>query len=271
MKITVITVSFNEEKNIARTVESVLNQTSCDFEYIICDGKSTDRTVEIAEKYKAKFAKKGVDYIINSEKDKGIYDGMNKGIELATGDYVYFLNAGDWFYSDDVIEKVVSGALLHDKPDVVYGDAIGVDRSVVNVIKSDDSRLTESMTICHQALFASAKIMKEKKFNLNYRIAADYDFLLSLKLSGGSFVGLGFVIAYYSYDGVSTVNVDACYNEQADIRESYGLPVDRKKLKKSIKKEKMAQKIKSLMPQKLWILWSVKVKKKQVVHIGNKK
>ena len=107
MKITIITVSFNEEKNISRTIESVLDQTSCDFEYIICDGKSADKTVEIAESYRARFAEKGVAYFVNSKKDKGIYDGMNNGIELATGDYVYFLNAGDWFYSNDVIEQIV--------------------------------------------------------------------------------------------------------------------------------------------------------------------
>ena len=107
MKISIITVAFNEEKNIKKTIESVLNQTSDSFEYIICDGKSADKTVEIAKEYKNTFAEKGISYIINSEKNKGIYDGMNKGIDLATGDYIFFLNAGDWFYSDDVIENVV--------------------------------------------------------------------------------------------------------------------------------------------------------------------
>jgi glycosyltransferase involved in cell wall biosynthesis len=265
MKITVITVSFNEEKNIAKTIESVLNQTSSDFEYIICDGKSSDKTVEIATGYIDKFAEKGIKYIINSEKDKGIYDGMNKGIDLANGDYVYFLNAGDWFCSNDVLDKVISGAEKAGHPDVVYGNVVGVDRSVTTVVESDDTMLTESMTVCHQSLFASAIKMKERKFDLRYRIAADYNFLLGLKLDGGVFSNLGFNIAYYSYDGVSTVNVDRCYNEQADVREAHGFDVDREMVKKLIKKEKRAQKIKSLMPKRMWVLWSVKIKKKQVL------
>ena len=106
MKISVVTVAFNEEKNIGKTIESVLNQTSNAIEYIICDGKSTDRTVERANSYKERFAKKGIEYIVNSEKDSGIYDGMNKGIDIATGDYIFFLNAGDWFYSDKIIEEI---------------------------------------------------------------------------------------------------------------------------------------------------------------------
>ena len=187
MKISIITVSFNEEKNIRRTIESVLNQTSCDFEYIICDGKSTDKTVEIAKEYENAFLKKGICYIVNSEKDKGIYDGMNKGIDLATGDYIYFLNAGDWFYSGDVIEKVVIGAVMHEAPDVIYGDAAGVERGVINYICGDDAKLKEHMSICHQALFASLALAKEKKFDLKYRIAADYNFTLGLKMAGCSF------------------------------------------------------------------------------------
>jgi glycosyltransferase involved in cell wall biosynthesis len=270
MKISIVTVAFDEEKNIRRTIESVLNQTSCDFEYIICDGKSADKTVEIAKEYENAFQEKGISYIVNSEKDKGIYDGMNKGIDLATGDYVFFLNAGDWFYSDDVIGNVVSGAILHKVPDVVYGNAAGVERGVINFINGDDTRLKENMSICHQALFASAAVMKEKKFDLKYRIAADYNFALNLKMEGLSFVKLDITVAYFSSDGVSTTNIDGCFNEQADIRESYGIPVDRKILKRSITKNKRAQKIKSLIPHKIWILWSSKIKKKQIVCIKNK-
>ena len=108
MKITIVTVCFNEELNISRTIESALNQTSSDFEYIICDGGSKDKTVEIARSYIGAFEKKGVKYIINSEKDKGIYDGLNKGIDLASEQYIYFLNAGDWFCSDNIVEKVLN-------------------------------------------------------------------------------------------------------------------------------------------------------------------
>ncbi len=266
MKISIITVAFNEEKNIKKTIESVLNQTSDSFEYIICDGKSDDKTVEIAKEYKNAFSEKGVSYIINSEKDKGIYDGMNKGIDLATGDYIFFLNAGDWFYSDDVMENVVNGALSYKNPDVIYGNTVGLEKGVINYMDGDDTKLKEGMSICHQALFASTILMKEKKFDLKYKISADYNFALGLKMEDRSFVKIDIIVAYFSLDGVSTTNVAGCYNEHAAIKESYGIPVDKVKLKKSIRKNEIAQKIKSLIPYRLWIFWSSKIKKKQIAR-----
>jgi glycosyltransferase involved in cell wall biosynthesis len=264
MKITIVTVCFNEESNIARTVESVLNQTSSDFEYIICDGASKDKTVEIAKSYSDAFMKKGIKYIVNSEKDKGIYDGMNKGIDLASEQYIYFLNAGDWFCSNDIIEKVSDAAEKNGFPDVIYGNVYGVERTVVNLFKSSDDDLEHHM-ICHQGISVSTVLMKEKKFDLNYRIAADYKFVLGLKREGKMFFGIDLVVAYFSLDGVSTKNIEARYLEHAAIQELYGIPVDNNHMRKCISKESKAQKIKNLMPLKLWRWWSVKVKGKTLL------
>ena len=262
MKITVITIAFNEEKNIAKTVESVLSQTSSDFEYIICDGNSADKTVEIARSYGDEFAKKGVKFTVNSERDKGIYDGMNKGIELAFGDYIYFLNAGDWFYSDDIIESVVNAASSNSEPDFLYGDVAMVERGVVTVSKGDDNSLAEGMSISHQAVFSSTELMKQNKFKLEYKIAADYDFLLSQKLQEKSFVNINATVAYFATDGLSTQNLDKCIAEQSVIKKSYGVEFDERAAAKRAKKIARIVKIKSLIPKWLWQFWSVKIRGK---------
>ena len=127
MKVTVITICFNSEAVIKKTIESVLNQTYTDIEYIIIDGASKDKTVEIAESYKDTFAEKGIDYKIFSEPDKGIYDAMNKGIAKATGELVGLINSGD-FYEPIMIETAVKA--YEEKPyDIFYGD--------INLIKDN--------------------------------------------------------------------------------------------------------------------------------------
>ena len=127
MTVTIITICFNSEAVIKKTIESVLNQTYTDIEYIIIDGASKDKTVEIAESYKDTFAEKGIDYKIFSEPDKGIYDAMNKGIAKATGELVGLINSGD-FYEPQMIETAVKA--YEEKPyDIFYGD--------INLIKDN--------------------------------------------------------------------------------------------------------------------------------------
>lgn len=264
MKISIVTVAFNEEKNMARTIESVLNQTSIDIEYIICDGKSTDETVEIANTYKEKFAAKGIKYIVNSEKDSGIYDGMNKGIDIATGEYIFFLNAGDWFYSDDTIEKVINVAKENGCPDFIYGDIMRFERGVISPVYASDEFLRERMSVLHPGLFSTTEIMKRNPFELKYSIAADYDFVLNQKLQGKDFFKIDAIISFFAADGVSSKNFIAAEKETEMIRKSYGLPVSSKITKKYIYKMQLDIIIKSWLPQKLWELWSVKVKGKRL-------
>ena len=126
-RVSVITISFNSEAVIKKTIESVLKQTYTDIEYLIIDGASKDKTVEIAESYKDAFAKKGIDYKIFSEPDKGIYDAMNKGISKATGEFVGLINSGDW-YEPAMIETAVKA--YEEKPyDIFYAD--------INLIKEN--------------------------------------------------------------------------------------------------------------------------------------
>ncbi|MEM5831420.1 MAG: glycosyltransferase family 2 protein, partial [Candidatus Aenigmatarchaeota archaeon] len=115
MKISIITPSFNSEKTIEETIKSVLSQTYNDIEYLIIDGGSRDRTLEIVDKYKDKISK------IVSEPDKGIYDGMNKGIKLATGEIVGILNSDDLYFDESVIENVMK-AFKENQIDCLWGD-----------------------------------------------------------------------------------------------------------------------------------------------------
>ena len=263
MKITVVTVCFNEEKNIKKTVESVLSQTSSDFEYIICDGNSADKTVEIARSYGAAFAEKGVSYTVNSEPDKGIYDGMNKGISLATGDYIYFLNAGDWFYSDDIIERVVNAASENSDPDFIYGNVAMVERGLLIISAGDDAALTRGMSICHQAVFSSTELMKQNNFKLEYKISADYDFLLSQKLLGKTFMNVNAIIAYYSTEGISSIKIESAVKEICDVKEKYGITVDRKAEMRAARKGKRWMKIKRKIPPFIRKFWHKHIKKSQ--------
>src|SRR5476651_1350657 len=112
-KLSVITIVYNNVRDIERTMLSVLNQTFGNIEYIIIDGASTDGTLEVIKRYQNRIAK------LISEKDEGIYDAMNKGLTIATGDYVLFMNSGDEFYATDTVEKVFASA---PGADIYYGE-----------------------------------------------------------------------------------------------------------------------------------------------------
>lgn len=121
MKITIITVCYNSEKTIERTIKSVLSQTYKHIEYIIVDGQSTDNTMKIVNKYKKQITK------IISEKDRGIYNAMNKAIKLATGDALNFMNANDHFKDESVVEDVVKEFKKHPKKNLLFGNTIIIE------------------------------------------------------------------------------------------------------------------------------------------------
>ncbi len=113
--VSIITVCLNSEKTIEQTIQSVINQTYPNIEYIIIDGKSTDRTLEIIDKYKGKIS------ILVSESDEGIYDAMNKGLKLATGELIGIINSDDW-YESDAVETIVNSFLADRNVQVIYGN-----------------------------------------------------------------------------------------------------------------------------------------------------
>jgi glycosyltransferase involved in cell wall biosynthesis len=117
--VTIITVNYNDDKKLQKTIESVVNQSFTDFEYIVVDGRSTDRSIDILKRYIGK-----INWV--SEDDRGIYDAMNKGILLSSGTYLNFLNSGDCLIHNNILEEIFLDNHLGDAPDFIYGDKINV-------------------------------------------------------------------------------------------------------------------------------------------------
>ena len=166
--ISIITVVYNGVSTLERTILSVINQTYKNIEYIIIDGGSTDGTVDIIKKYE-----KHLTYWI-SETDGGVYDAMNKGIIKATGEWTNFMNSGDWFFDNNVIESLFS---LFPKEDLVYGSAVmRFERG--NCLQKPKNKLHPwNIKINHQSLFCKSYILNTMRFNTKYKIASDYEFL----------------------------------------------------------------------------------------------
>ena len=179
MKISIITSVFNNKNEIAETIESVISQTHSNIEYIIIDGGSTDGTLEIINAYKNRIG------LVISEPDKGIYDGLNKGLALATGEVIGFLHSDDLYEDNYVIEKVAM-AFQDNKVDSVYGDLVYVSKNDVSkVIRYWKSGFfTPKKLRCgwmppHPTLFIKRRIYEQYGvFNTNFKIAADYDVIL---------------------------------------------------------------------------------------------
>ncbi len=220
-RISIITVVFNGEKHIGRTIESVLGQTYKEIEYIIIDGKSTDLTLEVIRGYE------GVHQVV-SEPDEGLYDAMNKGLKAASGDYVWFLNSGDQIYSTDTIETMVEG--LAGKPDIIYGGTMIIDEEQNEV---GDRRLKppaqltwlsfrQGMVVCHQSIIV--RRTKAPLYNLDYRLSADIDWAIRAAKEATQIHNSNQVLSMFLEGGLTDHNIKAGLKERFIImREYYGL------------------------------------------------
>lgn len=175
--ISIITVSFNSAKTIRKTIESVLNQTYTNIEYIIIDGNSNDETVPIIKEYELQFQKREINYRWVSETDQGIYDAMNKGIKLADGEWIGILNSDDW-YELDVCENVAGSALGFD---VVYGLQRYWDNGEIERVLQNHHSRWLSLTMAHSPIFIKKELYtKYGYFDLKYKLAADYKLVVNL-------------------------------------------------------------------------------------------
>lgn len=201
MKVSVITVCYNASQVLERTIRSVLEQTYPDIEYIVIDGNSTDGTQEIIKRYSARITK----YL--SEPDSGIYDAMNKGITMAEGDYVNFMNAGDIFSSPDVIQKVVDFA--DNRADVIYGYSTAVlPNGRRKVFPCDSFDLIRKRPIYrHNASFTRASLHKQYPFDLAksdiFKYALDYDNIFKLFTEGAQFQKIDVDVVTWDKEGAS--------------------------------------------------------------------
>lgn len=216
MKISIITVCLNSEKTIEQTIKSVIGQQDADFEYIIIDGKSKDRTLEIIERYRDNIS------IIISEPDHGIYDAMNKGIALATGDIIGIINSDDWYEPD--VFGMVRKCFAESDAEVIYGRLNLIDANGESevLIPGDIEKLRYEMEIPHPTVFVKKEIYKKyKTFQMKYKIAADYDLMLRLYVGGVKFRCLDKVMANFRLGGISDQKVEICAEETLRISLDY--------------------------------------------------
>ena len=179
MKISIITVCYNSEKTIEETIKSVLSQTYDNYEYLIIDGLSKDNTLSIVKKYEKKFKGK---LKITSEKDKGLYDAMNKGIKKATGDIIGIINSDDILANKYVFEKIAK-RFEETNCDATYSDLVFLDEETMSIPTRNFIAHNYSKFMAwhppHPTLYLKSGVYKKVgEFNTNYRIAADLDFML---------------------------------------------------------------------------------------------
>lgn len=232
MLITIVTVTYNAESTLERTLKSVEMQTHGNVEHIIMDGASKDGTLAIAQAYKERNDDR--DIRIVSEPDKGLYDAMNKAIAIANGEYICFLNAGDKLHNPQTLEYIVHIAQHNPDAGVIYGDTDIVDD---NGMKLRERRLSppkrlnwrsfkNGMLVCHQAFYAKRSIVPA--YDLSYRFSADFDWCVRIMKKAATMsmplVNSHLTLADYLSEGMTTANHKASLKERfAIMRKHYGL------------------------------------------------
>lgn len=222
-KISIVTVVFNRCEDLKKTIHSCINQTYRNKEYIIIDGGSTDGSVDVIKSYQ-----NDIDYWI-SEHDKGIFDAMNKSLKFVTGDYVIFMNAGDVFVSSHIIEDVFGKKEYSEN--IVYGDSILHNKygylyrkngSIYARKANVEEYVFKGQQICHQAMFTKSDILKKVRFNLKYKLGADYDTTAKImKFSPKSFCDVKMPICIFDdmNGGASHRQLMKILNERAQMFE----------------------------------------------------
>ncbi|MCP9610592.1 glycosyltransferase family 2 protein [Coprobacter tertius] len=216
---TIVTITYNAEKTVGITLESVGNQSYKNYEYIAIDGASKDRTTQILKSspYLTKYI---------SEPDNGLYDAMNKGLKLATGEYIIFLNAGDALHSKDTLEKIVD-SIGENRPDIIYGETalVDTDRNFIGMrrLHAPDKLTWKSfrmgMLVCHQAFIVRRELAPE--YDTQYRFSADYDWCIRCMKKSSQIHNTHHTLIDYLNEGITTQNHKASLKERYDIMVRY--------------------------------------------------
>lgn len=241
IKFSIITCTYNASEVLQRTLDSVMSQTWGQIEHIIVDGASKDSTIAMAEAYRRRSAEEETehDIIIKSEPDRGLYDAMNKGLQLATGDYVVFLNAGDVLPTDETLENISNDVNERSDgrlPAVLYGDTNIVDNNGEllrprRLVPPDDlswRSFRHGMLVCHQAFYVRTDIAKAEPYNLKYRFSADVDWCIRVmkraEKEGLPLLRLPEVVVNYLDGGMTNKNHRASLIERFNVMSHhYGL------------------------------------------------
>lgn len=231
-KITVATVTWNAGKLITRTIESVERQTYSNVEHLIVDGNSHDDTLEHVHHYQERNSRAAVrhEIVCISEPDEGLYDAMNKAIDMATGRYILFLNAGDTFHADNTLELIAEAIKKSPSlPAVVYGDTHLVDENGQFVRRrrlTPPEHLTwrsfkNGMLVCHQAFFARTDLARAYHYDRRYRFSADFDWCIRIMRYAAihqlPITNAHTVVANYLNEGMTTRNHKASLRERFNI------------------------------------------------------
>jgi glycosyltransferase involved in cell wall biosynthesis len=200
-KISVITINYNDKEGLKKTIDSVVNQSFKDFEFIIIDGGSNDGSVSIIEENKDE-----ISYWV-SEPDSGIYNAMNKGIKVATGEYLLFLNSGDWLYADDAIAKV--NKFIDGLSDIYYGNAVFKFHKKDKIVKYEKAISFDffaNSSFCHQSTFINKKLFNEIFFyNEDLKIVSDWEFFIyAICIKNVSHKYMDLIVSNYDFGGISS-------------------------------------------------------------------
>ena len=245
--ITVITVCYNDADNLKRTIESVLSQSSYDFEFIIKDGGSTDNTRSIVEGYNNRLERlRSFKYVCS--KDKGIYDAMNVATGMASGEWINYLNAGDQYYDANVI-KDLSEFLYKTEADVIYGDVKKCykNKSKIVYVTEDKEFLKRGMYFNHQASFVRRSLALSNPFNLKFRICSDYNFFVECYQKGKKFEYLNRIIAVFQIGGLSYQKPFDLLIDAYTVRFEHGF-IGAEEYKKLVGEAKGNKYVRSLIP-----------------------
>ena len=218
-KFSIITLTYNAGKVLEDTIQSVVFQTYRNVEYIIVDGGSTDNTLDVVHKYQERISK------VISEPDKGLYDAMNKGIRMATGDYLCFLNAGDELHENETLQKIVFTLKGKELPDVIYGETAIVDeeghflhmRRLSTPEHLHWKSFKEGMLVCHQAFFARRELALANPYDLRYRFSADFDWCIRIMKQSKNLHNTHLTLIDYLNEGMTTQNHKASLKERFRI------------------------------------------------------
>lgn len=214
LRLSIIVVSLNTKDLFLKTIKSIDSQTYKNYEIIVVDGCSEDGTIDIIKKLKKKFSK------VIIEKDKGIYDAMNKGSNISSGEWTMFLNSGDTFCNKKVVSNIFKNPLT--KKDIIYGNTLVRYKNIKYLVPcSTFSNKTYLMPFCHQSTIVKTNIIKKNKFSLKYRCSSDFNFFLKCFLRKKIFFNSNLIIATTLAKGLSDNNRQKVYKENIEILKKY--------------------------------------------------
>jgi glycosyltransferase involved in cell wall biosynthesis len=215
IKITIITVVYNGISYIEETIDSVLNQSYENIEYIIIDGNSNDGTKDVLTKFNNIKSIK-----IVSDKDNGIYDAMNKGISLATGNWINFMNAGDIFFNNDTLKDIFS--LDCSNATIIYGDLMVTYNGFSKIQKATNLvNLKYGMCFSHQSTFFETSFAKRNLYNLKFKLASDFDLIYKAYSADRLFVYRNIIVSNVISNGIADKNRVKTLNEYFEISKKY--------------------------------------------------